>query len=95
MRAARRAIEREPAERRNGNRIRPDAGSVKMRLLDGRDDDVVVENISQSGAAVRTTLRPAVGSTVTLGAVAAKVVRHFDKGIAVEFAPARVRVTRS
>jgi hypothetical protein len=84
MRAARRAIEREPAERRNGNRIRPDAGSVKMRLLDG-----------QTGAAVRTTLRPAVGSTVTLGAVAAKVVRHFDKGIAVEFAPARVRVTRS
>lgn len=90
MRAARRAIEPEPAERRNGNRIRPDAGSVKMRLLDGRDDhdhDVVVENISQSGAAVVTKLRPAVGSMVMIGAVAARVVRHFDKGIAVEFAP--------
>jgi hypothetical protein len=87
MRATRRAFPPEPAERRNGNRIRPDAGSVKMRLIDGRDDDVVVENISQSGAAVLTRLRPAVGSIVMLGAVAATVVRHFDKGIAVEFVP--------
>jgi hypothetical protein len=86
---ARRAIKAEPAERRNGNRIRPDGGSVKMRLPDGRDGDVLVENISQSGAAVMTMLRPAVGSMVLIGAVWAKVIRHFDKGIAVEFAPAR------
>jgi hypothetical protein len=58
-----------------------------MRLTDGRDYDVLVENISESGAAITTRLRPAVGSTVTIGAVSAKVIRHFDKGIAVEFAP--------
>ena len=89
MRAMRRAVQQEPAERRNGNRIRPDAGGVKMRLTDGRDYDVAVENISQSGAAVITKLRPAVGSMVMIGAVWTKVIRHFEKGIAVEFTPAR------
>jgi hypothetical protein len=87
MRATRRAVQPEPVERRNGDRIKPMAGNVKMRLTDGRDHEVFVENISQSGAAVMTKLRPAVGSTVTIGAVSAKVIRHFDKGIAVEFAP--------
>lgn len=95
MRATRRAVQPEPVERRNGDRIKPMAGSAKMRLTDGRDHEVFVENISESGAAVTTRLRPPVGSMVRIEDVWAKVVRHFDKGIAVEFAPASERSSGS
>jgi hypothetical protein len=86
MRISRRAIRHEPAERRNGERVSPPSSSAKMRLLNGRDYDVSVESISQSGAAILTEQRPAVGSMVLLAGTWAKVVRHFAGGIAVEFA---------
>ena len=43
-------------------------------------------DLSLSGAAVTTQTRPPVGSLVFLGPLRSEVVRHFDDGIAVEFA---------
>jgi hypothetical protein len=52
-----------------------DVGAVTGRLID----------VSLSGAAVTMTERPALGTVVTLGKTAGRVVRHFEGGIAVEF----------
>jgi hypothetical protein len=52
-----------------------DIGTVTGRLID----------VSLSGAAVTITERPALGTVVTLGKTAGRVVRHFEGGIAVEF----------
>ena len=57
----------------------------RLRMPDGREYDCTVLDISLSGAAVRTTVRPAVGSTVHLGNMRARVVRHVEDGIALEF----------
>jgi hypothetical protein len=85
MRAIKRAIRHEVVERRNGERVNPKHGGATLRLLDGRDYAVSVENISESGAAVTTRLRPAVGSLVKIGDVWARVIRHSETGIALEF----------
>jgi len=50
-------------------------GEVGGRLLD----------ISLSGAAVAVPHRPPIGTLVTIGSTPARVVRHFEGGIAVEF----------
>ncbi len=41
--------------------------------------------MSLSGAALATTLRPPLGSPVRLGRLGARVIRHFDDGIGIEF----------
>lgn len=58
----------------------------KIIMPDEREYDCTVLDISLSGAAVRTNVRPAVGSMVHLGNMRARVVRHLDDGIALEFA---------
>ena len=42
--------------------------------------------MSLSGAALAIDVKPAIGQAVTLGRMRARVVRHFEGGIAVEFA---------
>jgi hypothetical protein len=54
-------------------------------LSNGATHAVRVIDMSLSGAAIATALRPAVGSTVRLGRLGARVVRHFDDGIGIEF----------
>lgn len=52
------------------------------------DGDVVmfeVKDISLTGASLKTTVRPPLGEIVTIGAMAGRVTRHFDEGIALEF----------
>jgi hypothetical protein len=44
-----------------------------------------VIDMSLSGAAIATRLRPALGSPVRLGRLGARVVRHFEDGIGIEF----------
>ena len=46
-----------------------------MRLID----------ISNSGATIATSERPAVGSPVVIGRVPSRVVRHIEEGFTVEF----------
>jgi hypothetical protein len=42
-------------------------------------------DVSLSGAAVSLEEKPALGASITIGRTAAKVVRHFQGGVAVEF----------
>lgn len=55
-------------------------------LLNGTSEHVVkLIDISMSGAAISTTLRPAIGTKAVLGNTSGKVVRHFDGGLAIAF----------
>lgn len=54
----------------------PDEGQYPCRIVD----------LSVSGAALETNARPPLGSQVFLASLRSHVVRHFDDGIAVEFA---------
>jgi hypothetical protein len=62
-------------------------------LEDGRRYNCKIIDISLSGAAIETDVRPAMGTPVTLGRMRARVVRHFDDGIAVEFASVQEMLT--
>lgn len=55
--------------------VSDDVGTVTGRLID----------VSLSGAAVTIAERPAIGTVVTLGRTAGRVVRYFEGGMAVEF----------
>jgi hypothetical protein len=55
--------------------VTPNGLTVPCKLLD----------VSLSGAAVLTNARPPLGALVTVGRTPARVVRHRDDGIAVEF----------
>ena len=57
----------------------------KMTLSDGQIMDVHVLDVSISGASIGTDARPTRNSIITLGKLRARVIRHHDKGIGVEF----------
>lgn len=58
----------------------------KLIMPDGREYPCSVLDISLSGAALRTKVRPALHSIVHLGNMRGRVVRHIEEGIALEFA---------
>ena len=66
----------------------PDLRSVRnfTRQKNGETASFEVIDISLSGASLRTSCRPAIDEIVTIGSVEGRVTRHFDDGIAVEFA---------
>lgn len=78
-----------PEDRRH-ERVTPETQQIELTLDDGRQYKVGVIDLSLSGAAVRSTVRPALGSRVTLGTTKGRVVRHLDEGFAVEFAAVRL-----
>ena len=57
-----------------------------LQLNDGRQYQCRIIDLSLSGAAVEIDVKPALGTQVTLGTMRGQVVRHFDEGVAVEFA---------
>ena len=59
---------------------------TSLVMPDGRSYPCSVLDISLSGAAVRIAVRPRVGALVHLGNMRARVVRHIDEGVALEFA---------
>ena len=74
-----------PEDRRH-ERIAPTSPMAVLRLESGREMSVRLIDVSLSGAAMSLeTVRPPIGSAVTVGSTNAKVVRHFQGGIAVEF----------
>ena len=73
-----------PEDRRHG-RITPRNPSGRLILPNGVNIAVRVIDISQSGAAISTKERPEIGSPVTIGKTAGRVVRHLEDGIAIEF----------
>ena len=74
-----------PEDRRH-ERVAPATQQIDLSLGDGRHYKVEVIDLSLSGAAVRSTIRPALGSPVVLGTTKGRVVRLLDEGFAIEFA---------
>jgi len=81
-----------PEDRRH-ERVVPDIRHSSIVLDDGRRYNCKIIDISLSGAAVELDVRPAMGTPVTLGRMRARVVRHFQNGVAVEFASAQEMLT--
>lgn len=80
-------------EDRRHERLVPDNRHSSLLLDDGRRYDCKIIDISLSGAAVEMSVRPALGTPATLGRMRAKVVRHFDGGIGVEFTSVQEMLT--
>ncbi|MCR4266469.1 PilZ domain-containing protein [Nitratireductor sp. ZSWI3] len=74
-----------PEDRRH-ERITPRNPISTLRLPDGRQYRCRIIDLSLSGAAVESDVRPEKGAQVHLGTLRGQVVRHFDDGIAIEFA---------
>ncbi len=73
-----------PEDRRHERR-QPKHPITKLILADGSEHICRVLDLSLSGAAIKTTARPAVGKEVNIGKIRARVVRHLEDGLAVEF----------
>ena len=73
------------AEDRRHLRRTPKRSDATIALPDGATHACRVIDMSLSGAAVATALRPPIGSPVRLGRIGARVVRHFEDGIGIEF----------
>ncbi|MCY6380398.1 PilZ domain-containing protein [Hoeflea prorocentri] len=74
-----------PEDRRH-ERIVPRNPNAEIRLADGDTYPCRIVDLSMSGAALELEIRPEMGTQVILGTMRARVVRHFDDGIAIEFA---------
>jgi hypothetical protein len=73
-----------PEDRRHG-RVVPKDPTSTLVLANGESITCRVIDMSLSGAAVMTDLRPQIGSLVTLGKTQGRVIRHIEQGFAVEF----------
>ena len=73
-------------EDRGHERIVPRQLTAIMRLPSGRELAVRLIDVSRSGAAVSMEKPLDIGTSVTLGRTAGRVVRHLQGGVAVEFA---------
>jgi len=73
-----------PEDRRH-NRLTPRNTSTDLTLDDGRRYPCRIIDLSLSGAAVDIDVRPALGTSVQLGHMKGRVVRHFQEGVAIEF----------
>ncbi|MBB4001356.1 PilZ domain-containing protein [Aurantimonas endophytica] len=73
-----------PEDRRH-ERVAPENPFVDVVLEDGRRYQVRIIDLSLSGAAVSSKVRPAIGARVTMGTTHGRVVRHLEDGFAIEF----------
>jgi hypothetical protein len=73
------------AEDRRHERITPRNPRSTLILPDGREHLIRLVDVSLSGAAVKADIQPPLGTIITLGRTKARIVRHFDGGIATEF----------
>ncbi|MDH6232915.1 hypothetical protein M2281_003514 [Mesorhizobium soli] len=74
-----------PEDRRH-ERVAPRNPMSTLHLNDGRQYRCRIIDLSLSGAALEIDVKPAIGVQVTLGTMRGQVVRHFDEGVAIEFA---------
>lgn len=74
-----------PEDRRHERRT-PKNPITKLVMDDGSEHMCRVLDLSLSGAALKTTARPAMGKRITIGKIQAQVVRHLEDGLAIEFA---------
>jgi hypothetical protein len=73
-----------PEDRRHG-RLMPRNARTTLLLPNGASVPCTLLDISLSGAAIHTDMRPEIGSLVLLGRTQARVVRHREDGVSVEF----------
>jgi hypothetical protein len=73
-----------PEDRRH-ERIAPRHTAVRVVVDQRHEFTGRLVDVSLSGAALTTEIRPEMGASVTIGRTPARVVRRFDGGIAVEF----------
>ncbi|HET9904580.1 MAG TPA: PilZ domain-containing protein [Xanthobacteraceae bacterium] len=73
-----------PEDRRHGRLVPRNPRSV-LTLPDGSTAPCNIIDMSLSGAAVACESRPPVGTLITLGRTQARVIRHREDGLAVEF----------
>lgn len=73
-----------PEDRRH-DRVAPRNPRAMLVTEQGEEHEVRIIDVSLSGAAVSTSIQLPIGSPVMLGRTAARIVRHFEKGMAVEF----------
>lgn len=73
------------AEDRRHGRFIPQNVSTRIVLPNGLNVACRIIDVSISGAGIATDQRPDIGSLITVGRVASRVIRHIEGGIAVEF----------
>ncbi|WP_411035403.1 PilZ domain-containing protein [Shinella sp. BYT-45] len=73
-----------PEDRRH-DRLTPRNTRTDLTLDDGRRYPCRIIDLSLSGAAIDIDVRPALGTSVQLGSMKGRVVRHFQEGVAIEF----------
>lgn len=74
-----------PEDRRH-ERVAPRLSRADLTLEDGRAFNCRIIDLSLSGAALEIDIRPAIGTPARLGSMRGRIVRHFQEGIALEFA---------
>jgi hypothetical protein len=74
-----------PEDRRH-DRITPNITSTTIALPDGREYRGRIVDISLSGLALAVEIKPPIGSPLMVGKLRARVIRHFEEGVAVEYA---------
>ena len=74
-----------PEDRRH-ERVAPRNPMSVLQLTDGRQYECRIIDLSLSGAAIEIDVKPALGVQVMLGTMRGQVVRHFEEGVAIEFA---------
>jgi hypothetical protein len=72
-------------EARRHERLVPKSNIQSLTLTEGLTISCDVLDMSLSGASIGTPARPELGTIVKLGALNARVVRHHDRGIGLEF----------
>ena len=73
-----------PEDRRH-DRLTPRNPNASLLLNDGNSVTCRIIDLSLSGAAIEIEPRPALGTTVRLGSMGGRIVRHFMEGVAIEF----------
>lgn len=81
-----------PEDRRH-ERIQPRNPFIEITLDDGRKYQARIVDLSLSGAALQSVVRPAIGSRIAFGHMQARIVRHIEEGFAIEFAAAQTLET--
>ena len=73
-----------PEDRRH-ERVAPSNAVSEVKFADGSSFACRIIDLSVSGAAIEVDVRPNLGTTIMLGNMRGRVVRHFQDGVAIEF----------
>ena len=72
-------------EERRHERVVPRVSASKLNLPNGEVHPCRVIDVSLSGASIATAVKPPLETVVILGRMRGRVVRHHDKGLAIQY----------